>query len=857
MADTTILSGDVGVTWFDNNRNRRLEWFGGTNTNYSLNQLYSAMQTLQDETATIDNPSCFTAETPTEYTTGIRDQGSNDPWYVTYELMEKITAGALQTADWTRVTSSNTGIVCVAVSSTAQTIVKADEGLDITNGTTSDAGTLLEVISDGGATDYLFIRPDSSAAANDFDGTVGSLTCNGNTATTITAGATTGEQVWANVYSIGTIEASVHQFLYQGEAKTVDSRARKFSWNDNTLDWYGNGHIDTTIALNDFTTAAWPTIDAGYVNVFARKGGDFQASFEVANNTTSGGRNPIPLGTSIDADQLHGTKSVSFVGAVTGTYVDNEIISGVGGGRGILDLVNSTVTSGGELVYFPIATSAIGGALTAIGSSEVVTGESTGATCTTNGAPADDGAALLAWFTGAGGTAIPTITIGNAVADIDNDTVNEYYGMTIDCNQNRLAAVYQWVKYITQYGQGDTDAIEQAFTDDLAQANVFGEEFIGGTTAISYTGGTTPTNIAEGESLTQTAAVGLPVPTGVVISHDTTNMKVLIRSTRGAFESGVTIDADDDGSTLTGITAANFAAKTTSPLGTFAGGNFFGARGVLLTDYHADDTNLFVLQDITGDTYERPTSLTYAITNLVGSTTITADLDDRVSFFQLTGAGGDIQKDMFGGLTGTLTEGQGTMTVVNTIQYIPDSGSLVIAKDPGSATAEEYKIRYASHSGASKVFTFANIAGFVTTGTNNDTQVTYATGGFNAMKRGDFVWNETINSGGYIKTIDSDTQITLEGAGIVGNVVGNTVGINTLPVSLDTGDDMYVPYIDKIAETASESAAFIDPTTAIYYRVKARNSRGTIKIKPYSSDGNATSANVSVQITRTPDTIIT
>tara|TARA_R110000772_G_C13310282_1_gene440274 strand:+ start:10377 stop:12935 length:2559 start_codon:yes stop_codon:yes gene_type:complete len=852
MADTTILSGDVGVTWFDNNRNRRLEWIGGTNTNYTMNQIYSAMQTLQDETATIDNPSCFTAETPTEYTTGIRDQGSNDPWYVSYELMEKVTAGALQTASWARVTSSNTGIVCVTVTAAANTIVKADEGFDISNGTTSDAGTLLEVLSDGGTYDYLMIRPDSSAAANDFDGTVGTLTCNANTATTIFAGATTGEQVWPNIYSIGTIEPSVHQFLYQGEAKTVDSRARKFSWNDNTLDWYGNGHIDTTIALNDFTQAGWPTIDGGFINVFARKGGDFQASFEVANNTTSGGRNPIPLGTSVDADQSHGTKVVSFVGAVTGTYTDGEIITGVGGGRGILDLTNSTVTSGGELVYFPIATDAVGGALTVIGSSEVVTGADSGATCTTNGAPADDGAALLAWFTAAGGTAKPTITIGNALADINNDTTNEFYSMTIDCNQNRLSAVYQWVKFIAQYGQGDTDAIEQAFTDDLAQANVFGEEFIGGTASITYVAGTTPTNIAEGESVTQQTSLA----TGVVISHDTTNKKILLRSTRGTFDTN-TIDADDDGSTLTTVTASNFSAKTTSPLGTFAGGNFFGARGVLLTDYHADDTNLFTLTDIDGGTYQRPTSLTFAITNLVGSTAITTDVDDRVSFFQLTGAGGNIQKDMFGGLTGTLTEGQGTMTVANTIEFIPDSGSLVIAKDAGSATAEEFKIRYASHSGASSVFTFANIAGFVTTGTNTATQVTYATGGFNAMKRGDFVWNETLNLGGYIKTIDSDTQITLEGAGIAGNTVGNTVGINTLPVGLDTADDMYVPYIDKIAETSSESAAFIDPEVAIYYRVKARNSRATIKIKPFSSDGNVTSANASVQITRTPDTIIT
>jgi len=47
MADTTILNGDIGVTWFANNRQKRLEWIGGTNTSYTMNDLYSAMQTLQ------------------------------------------------------------------------------------------------------------------------------------------------------------------------------------------------------------------------------------------------------------------------------------------------------------------------------------------------------------------------------------------------------------------------------------------------------------------------------------------------------------------------------------------------------------------------------------------------------------------------------------------------------------------------------------------------------------------------------------------------------------------------------------------------------------------------------------------
>lgn len=256
MADTTILNGDIGVTWLDSNRGKYLEWIGGTNTNYTMNELYSAMQTLQDESTTIDDGTCFFADTPSEYTIGKIDQGDNDPWYIQFDLMEKITGGALRTSGWQRVTSSNTGIICVPVAS-GGTISKTDEGLDISGGTTGN-GTLLEFIDTGGTNDYCIIRPDSDAAGDDFTTASQTLTCNANTATQwANANSTTGEQIWANIYSIGTIESSVHMYLYQGAAATTDARVRVYSWNDATKDWYGNGQIDTTIALKDIESTTY------------------------------------------------------------------------------------------------------------------------------------------------------------------------------------------------------------------------------------------------------------------------------------------------------------------------------------------------------------------------------------------------------------------------------------------------------------------------------------------------------------------------------------------------------------------------------------------------------------------------
>jgi len=327
MADVTILNGDIGVNYLANNRQKRMFWIGGTNTEYTINELYSSMATLLDETTTIDSGTAFSAETPVEYTTGKIDTGDSEPWFITFDLMEKITSGALKTSGWTRVTDINTGIICVPVDSTASNIVTADEGYDISGGT-DGVGTLLEYITTGGIYDYCIIRPDGSAVANDFTTANQILTCNAHTSEQwSTGGSTTGEQVWANLYSIGTIDSNVHLYLYQGDADIDNARNRVYSWNDPIQDWYDNGHIDICVALKGIEYSTWATIDDGYITVFARKYGDLFASFEVACSTTAGGRNPIPLQTSADLDNTTGIKNITYT-AGSGTFVIGDIILG-------------------------------------------------------------------------------------------------------------------------------------------------------------------------------------------------------------------------------------------------------------------------------------------------------------------------------------------------------------------------------------------------------------------------------------------------------------------------------------------------------------------------------------------------
>ena len=833
MADATILNGDIGVDYLANNRQKRMSWLGGTNDSYTMNELYSAMATLLDETTTIDSGTAFSAETPVEYTTGKIDSGDAEPWFITFDLMEKITGGALRTSGWTRVTDTNTGIIVVPVDPDG-TIVVADEGYTVSGATTGN-GTLLEFIDTGSTYDYLIIRPDSDAASDDFTTGAQEITSARGAFTAdqwAAANSTTGEMIWANLYSIGTIDANVHLYLYQGEAADDADRNRVYSWNDATQDWYGNGHIDICVALKDVEQATWATIDDGYVTVFARKYGDLYANFEVANSTTSGGRNPIPLQTSADLDNTTGIKTVS-TGAFSASpllFTIGEIISeAVSGARGIVtDQVLDTSIS-----YIPIDDPQIAFFSQ---TAQLITGATSGYTATSS-ADAVSGPATAAWFTN---TTTPTATFTYDTFDVDDDGTDESYGITINCQSNPLTEVYEWLKYATRNGE---------ITNDLDGIN--GERYIGGEVYLEWTGAVSGT-ITEGSDVTQ-ANTGA---TGVIIAYDETDKIMLLRDARGTFNTtDIITDNDSTGTVIADFAAVTFAPKTASPLGTFAGGTFFGARGVLLSSWISADENAFQLTPIEGGTKERPQAFSIEVTNLEGGVETSA-LHDRVSVFRLDGAAGSIEKTEYDAAGGE-SPGDPTLVVTGGIaQDVPGKstgGWLVLVDDP-AGTGDEYKIRYDSW--VTSTFTLSNVPSFVTTGTNNDTRVEYSGGTFiTDVKRGDLVYNSTEGLVGYVKTVDSDTVLTLEGTGILGNTTGDSVEINCVPITVTASDDVYVPFIDKIAAATEESVSIIY-VSPIFFRVKVRNTRAVTPIKPYSSDGSSTGTDQSIPVIRAEDTII-
>lgn len=823
---TTILGGDVTVYFSDENRQQRLVWSGTATGTRTANELYSALEDLMDEPLQSDDGNVMSAETPVEYTLGKIDAGETEPWYAQFELMEHITGGAIKTAGWTRVTSSNSGIIVVPV--TSNTIVGADEGLDISGATTGN-GTLLEVIEQG-ATDYLVIRPDSSAAGDDFTTASQTITCNGNTASQSGAASFTGEMIWANLYNVTPIDDDTHVYMYQGTV--ADAARARIQRIDNTGgDWWPEGAFDRLIAITDYKAASFPVIDQGYIAVFARKGNTLYDSFEVATSTVSGGRNPVPLKAANDLNHTTGYKSITFTASAGNWSVGDEISGDTSGARGIITQIDNPGATQ-TVHYYPIGDPQVAFQTAA----ENLTNEDDTGTGTKDGsAPADQGPGLATWFTS---NSFPTVVHANTTFDVDNDGTAEGYGILIDCNANPLSEVYEWLQHITRNGETgttNTDGIE-------------GEQYVGATVFLEYSGTVTGGTIGEGDDVTQ-ATTGA---TGIVISHDTTLKQILLRDTRGTFNTANAVTSNDSSGSITpNIAATTFSANTQSPFGSLAGGRFFGARGVLLTDWVAADENNFQLVDSQGNVRQRPIAISLEVTNLVGSTEAATD-SDLVSLYRLTGAGGVVDKTEYSAAGGEVI-GDATLVVDTSITADTpgaSTGGVLKIRDQ-SDNNQEYRLRYSSWSGST--FTLANIVVAAADAGTNTTTIVEA-GAFATAKRGDLVYNHTRAAVSYVTSVAADTNSVTISPAIAGQTTADSIELNACPIAVDTLDDVYVALMDRYATAASESVSIVY-VSPINYRVKVTNKRNATKIKAFVTSDVTSGTDRSVQTIRATDTI--
>ena len=853
----TVTNPDSSTEFFEvyysaENRQKRIVWVtGGSGNGFAnINSLYSALQDQFDELNQMDDGTVMSAQTPTEYTIGIIDSGDNDPWFIDRVSVEHLTGGALRTSSWTRSTGSDTGIVRLDYTVGAGTdFDTSDIGLTVTHSVGGDSGTLLDFVSDG-SNGTAWIRPADDTAGNDWDSTGASIAVTGGTGTGLAqdAAAVTGNSLWANIFTIGTIEDNTHIYVNQN-ALTGGQEAELLTGYKSTTDWWEDGQIDILVNVSEVGVE----IDDAVLQVFARQHTKTYDHFELTD-LSSGGRNPVPLSTGNDLDNQVGFRTLD-TDAETGGGWDSDDVGTV-----ITDdtdptkqAVVTSVTGTGPNYTFEYYL--IGDPLTDFEDNDVFEDPGQTKTATVFGAPSDANASL--WTD-------VTITFGPVARDINENDANEDYSILINCGtRSDLQEVYQRLKYVTRRGD-----VVDIFAAPDSSGTMQGQFYIGEDRRITYTGFSTPGNFSVGETLTGSIS---GAEAFVVADHNNGDGTgyVIVRNTRRGgsnnnqdfhSQGAETITGGTSGETATTSVVATITTPKASPFGTFAGGQFFGAAGVVLDNVPAADASNYQLIDDTGTVVNPPTKVAVQVTN--------TRENDKIAVFRLSS--GVIEKDYYtvdaagaiGGSTITITA---TPAGIRVDEPGKTTGGVLRLVD-GSAD-QEYRIRFASWTGND--FTLdtqeSGVDFTLQAGTDTDTLVG-DTGDFTDNEVGDIVINATQgNAVAYVveKTDNETLQIS---PAISGQTSTDLVYINAIPVTLEIGvDTVYVPFIDVFeaeAETPVEdgfesTTVTFDATVSVRVRARHADIPANDGIIPYSADSTITSSGMTNSIIRTPDTIFT
>lgn len=145
---------------------------------------------------------------------------------------------------------------------------------------------------------------------------------------------------------------------------------------------------------------------------------------------------------------------------------------------------------------------------------------------------------------------------------------------------------------------------------------------------------------------------------------------------------GTYLETESDANAINGeayrYAKATYAEVTASPLGTFAGGKFFGARGVYFINLHADDAQAFQLVDAAGTTRYPPNYQSFAVNSVA--------VGDRVAVF--LESGGNVVKTQYS-LNGA--NPLNTITVTGSIPNdTPTTGTIIVVDDDDTEIAYAY-----------------------------------------------------------------------------------------------------------------------------------------------------------------------
>jgi hypothetical protein len=272
----------------------------GTDTAYSGNALYSYLQDTFDELDQMDDDVPMSAQTPNAYS-------MINGWHLTRGAIEWLDDASIETVGYTD------ELHYVEFQSGGYTgAVPGDIG-KMVNDDGSDFGILVEYNNDKL---FWIIRTGSSTTmASGSAVTIDS----GTGAGTTNIVSRTGECLFPNVFTLGSIHASPRMYIVQDGVKLQN--------NDTTLDyWWGTGHIDVLVATKVFGSE----IDSGLVTIFDRNYPESSGinslydHFEI--DLSAGGRNAVPIATQQD---LNNTKTRAQAKALADQDIGGDLATGI------------------------------------------------------------------------------------------------------------------------------------------------------------------------------------------------------------------------------------------------------------------------------------------------------------------------------------------------------------------------------------------------------------------------------------------------------------------------------------------------------------------------------------------------
>jgi len=801
--------------------------------------LYSALQDLFDEPDQMDDPVPMSAQTPTAFTW-------INQWFCDDESTQYLTGGAMSTVGWA---SGEIRAISYNATGAGTALASTDIGLPIVGTTTGDSGVILAFDERYGTElGVVWIRPDDPATDLFDDAATEAFTITGGTGvgdfTDTYAAASggglaseTGESLWTNVFTLGTIFVNTQLYIYQGGAELIGREVGA------TNRWWGSGQIDILVKVKSTDVE----IDDAEITVFARQYGALYDQFII--DLTTGGRQPVPLATGGDLNNATGLRQQVVSVGPTGQFTVGEVIEDDSDATIQGVVTSSTGTAPNLTIQYYL----IGPALADFSAG---TGQFTGQTSAefaTAVAPTDVGPAAL-------GTD-PTIVFAATDVSLGGGQAAFPYSIAVDCNANTVSDVYQFHK--AECRRGRTGGGTYIFDAE----GINGEAYIGEDLQAEYN--TQTGAFVEGEVLYFHDSGNALVAQGTVVADhdDGATGDLIMRNTRIFTGNTITQVGDNatQGSYTDFATVASTRTITTpksAPLGTFAGGTYFGAPGVVLTDVAPADVQAFQLVDDDGNVRNPPLFINASVSGTNGTDA------DRVGIFVLTAPSGSIDKAQHGmaaptGVFNGLADTQIRLdaTVPNDT---PESGTIRVVD---TVNTRELRFRYASFSGTDLVLspvaegtgvTTANAAG--TTLIDTSANFTNAT---DDPAIGDIIRNITDDSWGVITSIDSATQIThtpLTGGTDDDWDGSDTYSINAIPYDLNAADTAYIPILDVVStggDPVTMSSANLVYLTDIPVLVRVRNGGSVDPIQPFEIEQTIDSGGLVQAAIRTPDTIAT